>query len=126
MLRGVLLVSAIFELLRYEFWMRCGGFRRVTRQMQKPARRAILRGLAKEEEIMRAMDLALTFYWNPVQCLHRSIAAARLLRKYGFPAKLMIGCRTEPFLSHAWVEVGDRAVNDSPVYRHTLPVLMQL
>jgi len=126
MLRSVLVGNAIFELLRYEFCMRCGGFRRIERQMRKPARRAMLRGLVPEKEVMRAMDLALTLYWKRVQCLQRSVAAALLLRKYGFPAKLIIGCRTEPFLSHAWVEVGDRAVNDSPVYRHTLPVLMQL
>jgi transglutaminase superfamily protein len=48
----------------------------------------------------------------------------RLLRARGVVARLLIGYRPVPFLSHAWVEVEGRVVNDSPAYRKRLHVLL--
>jgi len=38
----------------------------------------------------------------------------------------VIGYRAAPFFSHAWVEVGGRAANDSPTYQKRLQVLERL
>jgi hypothetical protein len=54
------------------------------------------------------------------------MVTARLLRRRGFDAEVVIGCRPEPFFSHAWVELDGRVVNDSPVYREQLPALARL
>ncbi len=70
-----------------------------------------------------AVATAACLYWKPVMCLQRSVCAARLLRARGVAARLVIGYRPDPFLSHAWVEVDDRVVNDSPIYRQRLFVL---
>jgi len=51
------------------------------------------------------VSLAACFYWKPVRCLQRSVAAMRLLRKCGIDGRLVIGYRPSPFFSHAWVEV---------------------
>lgn len=117
---------ALSELVRFEFWIRRGGFRRVEAVLRKSIRPRLLLGVAGEREIRSAMDRALALYWKPVLCLQRSVAEARLLRKCGHDSKVVIGCRTNPFLSHAWVEINGRAVNDSPAYRQELSVLMQL
>ena len=73
--------------------------------------------------VCNAVATATCLYWKPVMCLQRSVCTARLLRARGVPARLVIGYRPNPFLSHAWVEVDGRVVNDSPVYRQRLFVL---
>lgn len=73
--------------------------------------------------VCNAVVTAACLYWKPVMCLQRSVCTVRLLRARGVPARLVIGYRPDPFLSHAWVEVDDRVVNDSPIYRQRLSVL---
>ena len=73
--------------------------------------------------VCHAVATASCLYWKPVLCLQRSVCTARLLRARGVPARLVIGYRPDPFFSHAWVEVDDRVVNDSPIYRQRLLVL---
>ena len=73
--------------------------------------------------VCKAVATATCLYWKPVMCLQSSVCTARLLRTGGVPAHLVIGYRPDPFLSHAWVEVDDRVVNDSSTYRQRLIVL---
>ena len=73
--------------------------------------------------VCNAVATATCLYWKPVMCLQSSVCTARLLRARGVPAHLVIGYRPSPFLSHAWVEVDDRVVNDSSTYRERLFVL---
>ena len=117
-----LVVSAWCELARFDLLraLSTGStlcLRRVTPGRQK----------APDAELTIAVCNAVTtaacLYWKPVMCLQRSVCAARLLRARGVPARLVIGYRPDPFLSHAWVEVDDRVVNDSPIYRQRLSVL---
>jgi hypothetical protein len=56
---------------------------------------------------------ACVFYVKPVRCLQRSAAVTRMLRRRGIPAQLVIGHRTVPVLSHAWVEIDGEIVWDS-------------
>jgi len=58
--------------------------------------------------------------------LQRSIVTARVMRRHGIPAEVVIGYRPSPFFSHAWVEVAGRVVNDSPAYQRRLRVLERL
>jgi hypothetical protein len=66
------------------------------------------------EEVCRAVDIACVFYFKEVQCLQRSAATARLLRRRGIYAELVIGVQQWPFRAHAWVEIAGRVVNDKP------------
>lgn len=72
------------------------------------------------------MDTACALYWKPVLCLQNAIVTAKLLRRRGFAAEVVIGCRPEPFFSHAWVELDGCVVNDSPVYREQLAAVARL
>lgn len=62
--------------------------------------------------ICQAVDLACVFYFKEVQCLQRSVATVRLLRKQGVPAELVTGVQQWPFRAHAWAEIAGRVVND--------------
>src|SRR5712671_7130529 len=66
------------------------------------------------EQICSAVDMACIWYWKEALCLQRSAATACLLKKYGVPARLVIGAQQMPFKAHAWVEVDGRVVNDKP------------
>lgn len=64
-------------------------------------------------ELCRAVDAACALYFKPARCLQRSAATTLLLRRHGWEAQMVIGARTEPFRSHAWVESEHCTVTDS-------------
>jgi hypothetical protein len=118
-----LLVSALYEIARYEAIVRLRGFGRILSQLrvqsiaEKPASREL------EQAICDAVLLATCIYWKPVLCLQRSVCTVRLLRKHGIAARLVIGYRPSPFFSHAWVEVDGRVAYGSPAYQKRLRTL---
>jgi hypothetical protein len=118
-----LVVRALYELGRYEGMMRLRGFACIQWQLSrqtiavKPCSREL------ERTICDAILLATCLYWKPVLCLQRSVCLVRLLRENGIAARLMIGYRPSPFLSHAWVEVDGRVVNGSSAYQTRLRLL---
>ena len=121
----LLVTTALWQLLRYDALLAMGGFERVRQCLNRPARGATARE-AECRRVVQAMDLASALYWKPVLCLQNAIVTTKLLRRRGFAAEVVIGCRPEPFLSHAWVEVDGSVVNDSPIYRQQLPALARL
>ncbi len=46
------------------------------------------------------------------QCLVRSLALGRYLRRRGFAVDIVLGARLRPFSAHAWVQLGDMVLND--------------
>jgi hypothetical protein len=48
----------------------------------------------------------------PGDCLPRSLALFRFLRRMGLPAEHVIGVDRDPFLAHAWVECNGRVILD--------------
>jgi hypothetical protein len=115
-----LVIRALYEIARHDtvLWLRGSGaiLRQVRRQCvtAKPASHEL------EQAICGAVLLATCLYWKPVLCLQRSVCTARLLRKHGVNARLVIGYRPAPFFAHAWVEVDGRVVYGSPAYQKRL------
>ncbi len=122
---ALLIVWAWLELLRHDVTMRTRGFARAWSRLNATRVRAG-RGWRDEDRLaLEAIDWAATFYPKRVMCLQRSVVTARILRKCGFPANVAIGYRSAPFFSHAWVEIGDRVINDEPGYRQRLNILLR-
>jgi len=117
-------IQAFLELVRYDLANRIWGCGVIYRQMRKYKVKAKVRGGALE--VVAAVDWASSFYWRRVWCQQRSVAAARLMRRYGIPGEVVIGLRKEPFCGHAWVEVGGHVVNDSPEYARKLTIVDRL
>lgn len=121
-----LVVRAWWELVAFDIIRSISGF--------KGIHSSLARQLVKSEKlhkwtdtaISESVSLATCFYFRPVLCLQRSVAAAKLLRKHGVASRLVIGYRAAPFFSHAWVEVDDRVLNDSPAYKERLKVLVTI
>jgi hypothetical protein len=124
--RALLLSRLLRELFRYDLVMAILGFRGVRRPMPTRHFRDSRGRPDLESAICEAVGCVIPFYWKPVKCLQRSVVTARAMRAYGIEADVVIGYRLAPFLSHAWVEVGGRIVNDSPVFQHRLQVLERI
>jgi hypothetical protein len=119
----LLTLRAVWELARYDLVRITLGFQYLYKGVERLKTASAPRRPVTEAFVCDAVSLASCFYWRPVLCLQRSIVATRLLRKYGVGAQLVIGYRPSPFLSHAWVEVDGRVVNDLPGYKQRLQVL---
>jgi hypothetical protein len=120
---ALLVLSAFREIVRYEIILKVCGSGRILRQLNRQgvSRKQYPREL--ERSICEAVLLATCFHWKPVLCLQRSICTARLLRTHGIDARVVIGYRSLPFFSHAWVEVDERVVYGSPAYKRQLQPL---
>lgn len=91
-------------------------------------RRRLVRGLAPAqggvgpEELLRArryahwIEIASRHHVADAQCLHRSLVLHRWLRLEGLPSTVKIGVRKEgnALKAHAWVELGEHIVTDTP------------
>lgn len=75
----------------------------------------------RARQLARAVNLAARRGPYRTSCLPRSLCLLRTLRRRGIPAELKVGGRTEEekgrqFIAHAWVEVDQVVVNDSPAH----------
>lgn len=103
---------------------RAAGFARLCAWLHRrqPARRTA----TTADEIVWCIDEACVWYPKRCACLQRSVVTTWLLRRHGFAAEMVIGCRPLPFESHAWVEIDGRVVNDLPQYQRAFTVLNRL
>lgn len=115
-----LLLSALYEIARYELINSLRGSGRILSQLKLQSVAAKPSGSELEQAVCDAVLLATCVYWKPVLCLQRAVCTVRLLRRHGIIARLVIGYRPSPFFSHAWVEVDGRVVYGSPVYQKRL------
>ena len=118
-----LVMRAVWGLVRYELLHGLMGFRSIYRDIERQPLTSRRSGPETQSRICDAVTLATCLYWKRVYCLQRSAVTARLLKKSGIDARLVIGYRPSPFFSHAWVEVNGRVVNDSAAYKERMHVL---
>jgi len=117
-----LAIRAFLELLRCERHLRNRDFRALHEKVRRcPVQDGNATGA--RERVCRAVDLACIWYFKEVECLQRSVVTARLLRKHGIHARLVIGVRHVPFKAHAWVEVEGQVVNDKPYVTELYAIL---
>jgi hypothetical protein len=116
--------QAYWELLGLEYFVLREEFGGIQERVRKaPLQNPCPAVTVTEDQICHAIDVAAALYFKNVLCLQRSAAAARLLKKYGFRAEMVIGVQQLPFLAHAWVEAGGRVVNDKPYMAEIYSVL---
>ena len=113
-------------LVAFDLALRLGFARAHDWIRSRPARPSPRTAPSAIEDVVWAVDEACVWYVKPAVCLQRSAVLAWLLRRHGVAASLVIGYRAMPFESHAWVEVGDRVVNDRQQYRQAFVVLERI
>lgn len=118
-----LLVTALYEIARYEVVLSLLGSGSILSQLRRQSVKAKTASAELEKTICDAVLLATCFYWKPVLCLQQAVCTVRLLRRHGIQARLVIGYRPSPFFSHAWVEVDGRVAYGSAAYQRRLTPL---
>jgi len=119
-----LVLRAYFMLIRFDVYLARGDFATLYDKVRNYPRSEALRPPDDAvEQICSAVDMACIWYWKEVLCLQRSAATASLLKRYGVPARMVVGTQQIPFKAHAWVEVDDQVVNDKPYMREKYAVL---
>lgn len=110
----ILVLEAYRDLVRFDLCIARGHFESIYNRVRNCPIRKQLAACDPTETICSAIDTACIWYRKEVLCLQRSVVTTCLLRKYGVPAQMVIGAQQVPFKAHAWVEVGQRVVNDKP------------
>ncbi len=109
-----LVLKAYLKLIHFDLYLMRGNFAALYEKVRKCPVGKLAPAPDAVERICAAVDMACIWYWKEALCLQRSAATACLPKKYGVPARLVIGAQQMPFKAHAWVEVGGRVVNDKP------------
>lgn len=102
----VQLLLALYALVRADLTLRTRRFPGLRESVRGAlVRRSILAmGSSDQELLITAIHRASVFLPVRTHCLVYSSALVWLLRQYGLPAQCVIGIRSTPFESHAWVE----------------------
>ncbi|WP_208952592.1 lasso peptide biosynthesis B2 protein [Rahnella sp. ChDrAdgB13] len=82
--------------------------------------------LVFNESAMHHLNKAYPYSKNNSNCLTYSFCLASMLTRKNFNAKLIIGVRTKPFFSHAWVEINGVVINDDVEIRNKLSVIWEI
>ncbi len=109
-----LVLKAYLKLIHFDLYLARGNFAALYNKVRNYPAGSQAPSAGVVEQICSAVDRACIWYWKEALCLQRSAATACLLKKYGVPAKMVIGAQQVPFKAHAWVEVDGRVVNDKP------------
>ena len=120
-----LALRAYLKLIHFELALARGDFSALYRMVRNYPMGEATELSSTTEKICMAVDLACIWYWKEVLCLQRSAVTACLLKRYGVPARMVIGAQQMPFRAHAWVEVNGHVVNDKPYVREMYAVLDQ-
>jgi hypothetical protein len=120
----VLLLRLWLLLIFVAFLIRLLGFRRTDHYLERLSPAVRVQDKIPEEAVSYALKLGqlarISGRYVPVNgsCLRQSLLVWWLLRRKRLPAVLRIGISKDAgFAAHAWVELGDRPINDSPDVR---------
>ena len=110
-LKDVLAVYFLF--IAIDFYLKLAGFNALLQRVQH-RQASPKRNTTDINAKLAALDHAQVFYPKKQMCLQRSAALTWLLRSGGQMAHLVIGTKAFPPKGHAWVEVENQVIGDSP------------
>ncbi|EEJ6141366.1 lasso peptide biosynthesis B2 protein [Salmonella enterica subsp. enterica serovar Urbana] len=123
-------ISALRTMLYCRKSLRRGGLMAVKRRFSEKQTTGYATKItpevnAKIEDEMAALNSIFDFIAHENPCLVYSYALKQRLLSRKIFATLVIGVRTQPFYSHAWVEVENTVVSDDPDLRKKTSVILE-
>ena len=107
--------SAFVALMAFDFLLKVAGFQYLIKKVE---RWPVAEPRSTDREIcrrVRAMvDRAQMYYPKKAMCLQHSAVVTCLLRRRGVPAEMVLAAQEFPPKAHAWAEVLNEVVSDSP------------
>lgn len=107
--------SAFMGLLAFDLLLKFAGFQAL---ITKVERWPTARPRTTDREVCRRVrgivDRAQMYYPKKAMCLQHSAVVTCLLRRRGVPAEMVLAAQAFPPKAHAWTEVLNEVVSDSP------------
>ncbi|MGH2622810.1 MAG: lasso peptide biosynthesis B2 protein [Sphingobacterium sp.] len=120
----VVALAAFFILCSYA-GIKLLGYRVINKLPGSRSTRSPKCELAKAKMLSDHTKLAFVLLGEPGKCLVEAIALYLILSLWGCTAVLCVGVRTRPLLSHAWVEVQNKVLNDDDNLRTKLAIILE-
>lgn len=122
------IAASFVALYRATFMIKFGGFECIASIKKTPKRKAS-GSVDIDATVQAAMSNLNKVFACDVsgnRCLTYSLALTILLMRDIPDVRLVVGVRTRPFFSHAWVEVHGKIVNDAVDLRKNLAVILEV
>ena len=107
-------VRAISARLLWAWRMKHWRLERQLQHLEQPVGSKKTTPTADVRAIARAFELADRILGSHDKCMERSFAMLSVCRKYGLPARAVIGVQNGPFAAHCWVQDGEIVLNEHP------------
>jgi hypothetical protein len=108
-------LSAFVGLLAFDLLLKFAGFQSLIRRVENWP---IAEPRRTDPEICKRVrgmvDRAQMYYPKKAMCLQHSAVVTCLLRRRGVPAEMVLAAQEFPPKAHAWAEVMNQVVSDSP------------
>ena len=107
--------SAFFGLMAFDLLLKVAGFQYLIKKVERwptAEPRTTDREICRRVRAM--VDRAQMYYPKKAMCLQHSAVVTCLLRRRGVPAEMVLAAQEFPPKAHAWAEVLNEVVSDSP------------
>lgn len=120
--------SIVFLVLKCNFIIRKKGMFGIVNNINNMKRRSVVNKLSESDLKSVINYLSDCFIVNNIKsnCISYSFCLTLILLKMGVNCKFIIGVRTRPFYSHAWVEINNIVINDDKDIRKKLSVILEV
>jgi hypothetical protein len=109
------MLSAFIGLLAFDLLLKIKGFQSLIKRVESwPIAEPRRMDPAICKRVRGMVDRAQMYYPKKAMCLQHSAVVTCLLRRQGVPAEMVLAAQEFPPRAHAWTEVMNEVVSDSP------------
>ena len=107
--------SAFLGLLAFDLLLKFAGFQSLVKKVEQwPTAEPRTTDREVCRRVRGMVDRAQMYYPKKAMCLQHSAVVTCLLRRRGVPAQMVLAAQEFPPKAHAWTEVMNQVVSDSP------------
>ena len=110
--------SAFLGLLAFDLLLKFAGFQSLIKKVESwPTSEPRTTNREVCRRVRSTVDRAQMYYPKKAMCLQHSAVITCLLRRRGVPAEMVLAAQEFPPKAHAWAEVLNEVVSDSPTVK---------
>ena len=119
--------SAFLGLLAFDLLLKFAGFQSLVKKVEQwPTAEPRTTDREICRRVRGMVDRAQMYYPKKAMCLQHSAVVTCLLRRRGVPAQMVLAAQEFPPKAHAWAEVMNQVVSDSPGVKNKYRELRRL
>jgi hypothetical protein len=123
------IVIAFLMLIKFQFILRFRGMFYMIKRLQKIASNAknveFATDIEKLNRLVVALNRTCLYFPKQIKCLEWSYCLVSMALQRRIKCNLVIGLQLPPFIAHAWVEINDNVIADSPTLPDELAIILR-